>query len=57
MVSGKLRKGSLILGQVSNQAIVIAFISDPTERLAEPRASELLDHHLADQLLNWVGPA
>jgi len=58
VVSGKLRKGSLILGQIGNQAIVIAVISDPTtERVAEPRAGQLMDHHLADQLLSWVGPA
>jgi len=30
VVSGKLRNGSLILGQVGNQATVIAVISDPT---------------------------
>ncbi len=58
VVSGKLRKGSLILGQVGNQAIVIAVISDPTTgRVAEPRAGQLMDHHLAGQLLSWVGPA
>jgi hypothetical protein len=57
VIGGKLRKGSLILGQLHYQAMVVSAVPDPTERLAQPRAGQLLDHHLADQLLKWVSPA